>query len=173
MRPEVVDAEDWFMLVNGPNFPIRDSRPQLVEWAKTTLQTIDQLPDPPFRPDLLHHNPLYVWGGAVMDDFFTEAEFPQAVAFIESRYGRIPTHVHAFEFTMQCGAIADLLSTFLKESKVERFQRFCAAAGIYFQVRPPRFQQVDDDADDQAAPSVPARPSSPSLFQRVRNLFRR
>lgn len=130
MRRENRDDMDWVMRVNGPDFPIGSDRASLVGWAQQTLQEIDRLPESPFRPDLLPHNPLYVWGGAVLEEFFIGDEIPQAVAFMESRFGSIPSHEHAYEFTSQCGAILTLLSTYQKDAEVERLGQFYAAAGV-------------------------------------------
>src|SRR5258706_8238969 len=94
MRREHVEDEDWVMHVNGPNFYFYASREHLVNWAEKTLNEIDALPTTKLRPDLLAHNPLYVWGGAVMDGFFTDTEIPQDVESIDRRVGRIPGHEH-------------------------------------------------------------------------------
>jgi hypothetical protein len=172
MRRERVEDEDWLMHVNGPNFYFYASREHLVDWADKTLKEIDALPATNLRPDLLSQNPLYVWGGAVMDHFFTDDEIPQAVEFIERRFGRIPSHEHVFEFTMQCGAIADLMSTFLKKSEVQRFARLCAAAGVHFEVRPPRFPDHEKDAGGEDVVKVPDRSTKRSVFRRLGDLFR-
>jgi hypothetical protein len=133
---EVQDAKEMILEVNGPSFPITVLRVELIHWAKETLQSIDDLwqVNPDLRPDKLPDNPLYVWGAAVMDGFFTEEELPRAANFLQKQFGPLPHHPQAATFIAQADALAHLLAQFLKESQVARFVKFCALAGFLFQV---------------------------------------
>ncbi|MDQ3821033.1 MAG: hypothetical protein M3362_25590, partial [Acidobacteriota bacterium] len=129
--------EDSYVSVNGANFPIKGLDFKLVPWAKKTLEAIEYLPqqDPDISPERLPENPLYVWGAAVMDGFFTDEQIPLAVKFINEQFGSLPKHPQVSTFLAQADALAHLLVNFLENSEVSRFVKLCAQSGFIFQVR--------------------------------------
>jgi hypothetical protein len=126
---DVAYASLMILTVNGPSFPFTELRPRLIDWAAETLQEIESLPAV-LRPDDLPRNPLYVWGAAVTDSFFTDHELPQVVAFIEKNLGELRTHPDGVIFFEQARALSRLLMWYLQESEVERFTRFCHLIGF-------------------------------------------
>jgi len=122
--------------VNGPEFAISDSRKHLIEWAQKTLAGIERLwqVNPDLQPDTLPENPLYVWGAAVMDGFFTDDQLSTAVAFLKQHFGELPEHPRVASLVAQADALAHLLAQFLDKSEVARFVKFCALMGFLFQV---------------------------------------
>jgi hypothetical protein len=132
--------------VNGANFPIMGFRSKLRSTAAELLRAVHQVPevDPELEPDSLPENPLYVWGAAVMDGFFTDEELPIAVAFIRQHFGPLTDHPKLTTIIGQVDAIGCLLAQLLKKSGVERFVRFCAMNGLAIQVTDRRGSIVVD-----------------------------
>ena len=166
MRETPNDINDWILRVNGPSFPITESRTQLVAWAKESLTQIENLPVPASRPDLLTRNPLYVWGAAVMDDFFTDEELREVGEYIKKHFGVLAASDNALVTLEQCSAIAELLTSFLEENRVERFVRLCAECGFLFQLMPKR-NFAGKGGDQSTEQPVEGR----SLWQRLRGLW--
>ena len=135
MTPDPNDFSSMFVHVNGPNFPIDGLMDNIKEWARKMLQfRAASAARAPFEPATLSQNPLFVWGAAVMDGFFTDEELPAAVAFIEQKFGRLPSHPRMTQFLEQIGAIADLMACALKDSELERLVRLCGMLGFAFDV---------------------------------------
>src|SRR5262249_38978101 len=107
---EAASLEEMILQVNGPNFPITAQRFELIRWARQTLEEIERLwlMNPDIHPETLPENPLYVWGAAAMDGFFTDEELPRAVAFIEEKFGRLTEHPRMTTFLAQAIAVAHL-----------------------------------------------------------------
>jgi hypothetical protein len=126
------DPTEAILNVNGPNFQFIESRFILIKWAKETLGKIEKV-SPCLKPSELPMNPLYVWGAAVMDGFFTDEELPQVVAFLNNQFGPLKKMPKAVIFLEQIKAISYLLSYFFKESKVQRLVEFCGLLGFHYQ----------------------------------------
>ncbi len=127
------NAAEGILSVNGPNFPFTLPRAELIDWAAEMLKAIDASPDI-LRPSTLEQNPLYVWGAAVMDGFFTDDELPAVVDFLNEHFGPMRRHPQAVIFLGQARMVAHLLDNYLKESKVERFDRLCSMVGFDLQL---------------------------------------
>ena len=138
---------EGILSVNGPNFPFTKTRRELIGWARKTLAEIDAL-DPILEPSLLADNPLYVWGAAVTDGFFTDDELPVAVDFLNKHFGPLRKHSNAVIFLEQARAIAHLLGYFLQNSAAPRFAQFCGMLGFRFQMTRPRWKK-DDDGEEK------------------------
>jgi len=135
LTPDPDDPASMFVHVNGPNFPIDGLAQQVTEWAKTMLKyCADPQSQAPFEPATLSQNPVFVWGAAVTDGFFTDEELPRAVAFIKERFGRLPTHPRMLQFLEQITAIATLMACTLKESELGRLMKLCGMLGFMFDV---------------------------------------
>ena len=140
---ENADPREFFPRVNGPNFPIEGVYSSLIAWANTMLKLRQALvPTAPFEPGTLAENPMFIWGAAVMDGFFTDDELPKVTAFIEQNFGPLPNHSKVSVFMEQIDAISHLLAGVLKESKVERFVTLCGMLGFMFEVHDPDGKQV-------------------------------
>lgn len=114
---------------------IEDTREYLVGWARSILFFISQCSPPKGSdPEQLVQNPLYVWGGAVLDDFFSADEMPKAIAFMDQHFGRLSERPDAGLLRTQVFALLNLIGRFLSAAKVSRFTRFCALAGFSFNV---------------------------------------
>jgi hypothetical protein len=131
------DPGDWktmFIEVNGENFKISGTHQELTTWAKGMIEVRERLqPGAPLEPETLPENPLYVWGAAVMDGFFTDAELPEVVRFIEAKFGRLPSHPRVGVFLDQIVAIATAL-TCLNYSEVARLVKLCGMLGFMFDI---------------------------------------
>jgi hypothetical protein len=135
LTPDPDDAASMFVHVNGPNFPIAALMQQVTEWARSMLKyCADAQSRAPFEPATLSQNPLFIWGAAVTDGFFADEELPRAVAFIEERFGRLPSHPRMLQFLEQIKAIATLMACALKESELERLMKICGMLGFMFDV---------------------------------------
>jgi hypothetical protein len=124
-----------FPQVNGPNFPIDGARNELLQWAQRMLaaQTILKA-TAPIEPDTLGDNPIYVWGAAVMDGFFTDKELQSVANYIKQTFGPLSEHHRAGTILLQISAVADLLACTLKESKVARLVKLCGLLGFMLDV---------------------------------------
>jgi hypothetical protein len=129
------DPSELFPRVNGPNFPIVGTRNSLVKWATTMLELREALvPSAPFDPESLSDDPLFVWGAAVMDGFFTDEELPKVASFLEQKFGRLPSHPQAGIFMQHIDALCHLLTGVLKDSEVSRFVDLCGRLGFMLDV---------------------------------------
>lgn len=81
------------------------------------------------NPEFLRKNPLYVWGGAVMDSVYSDADIPHAAAFVRDRYGKIIDNKLAATIIGQAGAVADFAAQVLDQD-VRPFLKFCKACGV-------------------------------------------
>lgn len=155
MSPDSASAAEAFVTVNGPGFAFTESRPRLIEWASGLLERIERL-EPVLRPEGLLENPLYIWGAAVTDGFFTDEELPEVVSFLEQRYGEpFKQHPGAFIHYQQIKAIAHLLVNYLKDSDVDRLIRLCSLLG--FPIDPDELRLPDlggQDADEETPDSA-------------------
>lgn len=130
------EAEFEFLKVNGPSFPFTETTHHLRQWSAEMLQKIDTLvpAQAEMKLDLLAQNPLWIWGGAAMDHFFTDDELSRVAQYIEQKFGKLAERPDAYLLISQAQAIGMVLAKFLDESAVARFVRLCALAGLVFKV---------------------------------------
>ncbi len=135
LTPDPDDPTSQFVRVNGPNFPIEGLMDEVTEWAASMLKyCADSQSRAPFEPATLSQNPLFVWGAAVTDGFFTDEELPAAVAFVEEKFGRLPSHPRVMQFLDQITAISCLMACVLQESELTRLVQLCGMLGFMFDV---------------------------------------
>lgn len=135
LTPDPDNPASMFVHTNGPNFPIDALMDEITKWAKSMLKyCADNQARAPFEPATLSQNPLFVWGAAVTDGFFTDGELPSAVAFIQQKFGAIPSHPRVMQFLEQITAIANLMASVLQESELTRLVKFCGMLGLMFDV---------------------------------------
>lgn len=135
LTPDPADPASMFVHVNGPNFPIDDLMDEVTEWARSMLEYCAGSKDnPPFEPATLSQNPLFIWGAAVTDGFFTDDELPSAVAFVRQQFGDLPSHPRVMQFLEQITAVATLMACVLDESELKRLVKLCGMLGFMFDV---------------------------------------
>jgi len=117
--------------VNGPSFPI-DVLPGVTLWKGVDLDSFSNSSE--FDPKTLHNNPLFIWGGAILDGFYSDEELLQAADFIKSTFGPIASRPDALALISQIDAVASLLAQYFDNIKLERLVRFCAYCGAIFDV---------------------------------------
>ena len=136
LKPDPDDPSSMFVHVNGPNFPIDALMEEVTEWASGMLKyCADAQAHAPLEPATLSQNPLFIWGAAVTDGFLADEELPDAVAFVEERFGRLPSHPRMLQFLEQIAAIATLMACVLKNSELDRLMRLCGMLGFMFDVQ--------------------------------------
>jgi hypothetical protein len=135
LTPDPANPASMFVHVNGPNFPIDGLMDEVTEWSKTMLAyCADSQKRAPFEPATLSQNPLFVWGAAITDGFFTDEELPAAVAFVQQKFGSLPSHPRLTQFLEQITAIANLMASVLQESELIRLVKLCGMMGLMFDV---------------------------------------
>jgi len=85
----------------------------------------------PLSPQTLSSNPLFVWGAAVMDGFFTDDELPRVVKFVEAMMGRLRALPDADLFLRQITAVAAALTS-VSDCDIKRLMKLCGLLGFHF-----------------------------------------
>ena len=102
---------------------VRDTRYRIVLRARKNLWAIRHVVhgSPHSRPEKLPENPLYIWGAAIIDGFFTDEELPAVADFLTKQFGSLPLHPLAETFTRQLTALLHLLPQSEEPENVYRF----------------------------------------------------
>jgi hypothetical protein len=87
----------------------------------------------PLSPEKLTSNPLFIWGAAVMDGFFTDNELPQVVKFLNNTAGPLSLLPDADLFLKQIIALSTAL-TCVRDCEIDRLVKLCGMLGYYFDV---------------------------------------
>jgi hypothetical protein len=99
-------------------------RPETVAWAKQTVDLLEGIKiDPVFRPEILLENPLYIWGGAILEKYFPD-DTTNVSSRVRSRLTAQPDELETF--VAQALALARLLNQF-QSPGAESFREFCEA----------------------------------------------
>jgi hypothetical protein len=122
--PEPPDPASAIVQINGPNFPITGPRKRLIAWAREVLSVIPMTAQ--LDPSSLTRNPLYVWGAAAMDGFFTDDQLPAVASFVKRHFGDLAASRNASTLLLQMSMIVDMLGA-LKHARTDRLVRLCAA----------------------------------------------
>jgi len=129
------------------------------EGARKLLFEISKVPaHSQLAPHDLSRNPLFVWGGAVLDGLFTESELETAA---ESARAISKKNVRALDMMTAIGqlvALGHLVAQFVEEAPVEHFVRFCSFAGYHFKIAS-KDRVVADYVDPKWRNAFAARPS--------------
>jgi hypothetical protein len=172
-------SPDEVILVNEMSGLIEDTRENLVNWARQTLDAIQtSVPYPTaLAPRDLSRNPIYVWGAAVLDDFFTTDEMPLVLEFIKCHCGSPTQGDDRLMFGEQVFALQTLLAQTVNPKKTRRFVKLCMLAGFMLvhedgrplsedDIAPDRPESSKDDALEQRRHRLPrlAHPSSVPAF---------
>lgn len=127
--------QDAFVSVSGPDFRIDGPRDELIDWARTALQEIDQLsPTGDLEFESIFGNHLVIWAGAAAEGFFVDEELPEAVAFVERQFGRLPDRKDVCTLITHLSILASLMNCLIEKPKLDRFARFCKEAGAMFPI---------------------------------------
>lgn len=127
--------EEEILRINTPSYPITSSRENIIKWANKMIPLMDITPEnQQMEPENLCSNPLFIWGGAVLEGFFDDNEMVEAINYIEKHFGRLSSHVKAYTYSSQVFALANLLNQFVNNVDINRFVKFCAMAGFRFPV---------------------------------------
>jgi hypothetical protein len=108
------------------------ARPETVAWARQTANLLRRErigPDPSLRPETLHANPLYVFGGAHLEGFFGN-DSTRAVDRVCSHLAVHPTEFQTF--AVQALALSELLRL-LRIPGAEGFAKLYEATGKRFE----------------------------------------
>jgi hypothetical protein len=170
-----LDAEGQeadIVTVNGPRFALSASRGDLSAWGRSTLELLDRFLeavsfsgqlDPQARVDLLEDDPVYTWGGAVMDGFFPDSELGGVLQFIEAQFGRLASHDLAYPYSEHAFILSNALLMFVEDSRAERFVKLAAMLGFEFPILDRDGKQVSHGATTRKLPS-----DQPSLYELMR-----
>jgi hypothetical protein len=101
-------------------------------WAEESLARLEQAGpgDPDLLPETLFDNPLFVWGGAVLEGYFAKAEFPRAIAAVKEQLNLLPKEQIEI-FLWQMYAIMSTFYGIEGVPKPSRLSVFCDATGFY------------------------------------------
>jgi hypothetical protein len=116
--------------------PLRDTVFSARKWAGEAIGAIDRYSDSavPYMPSSLYQNPLILWGGAILSDFFTDDEIEEAATFISDRFGRLSERNDIFELQGQSFCIGSMLAQYFEgkvDADLQRWLRLAALCGIY------------------------------------------
>jgi hypothetical protein len=131
---ELGESGELFVRVNGPNFPIDEMRPTLVRSAKAALARLDSLTE---AADI-ESNPLFIWGGAAMEEFFRGQDMRIVGKDITARFGSLSRSRDAYRLINEADALANVFAFFFTSDRdlaaIVRFTTLCAHAGLVFDV---------------------------------------
>ena len=96
---------------------------------------------------------LYIWGGAVMDGFFTDSELGDVVRYIEAQFGRLPSHTLAYPYSEHAFILSNALLMFVEDSRAERFVKLAAMLGFEFPILDRNGKQVSHGVNLRNLPS--------------------
>ena len=118
----------WPVVIND----VRDIRYRIVLRARKNLWAIRRLPHahPDLYPEKLPENPLYLWGAAIVDGFFTDEELPAVTDFLTNHFGSLPQHPQAETFARQLIALLHLLQQSEEPHYTYRFIKLCQMTGL-------------------------------------------
>jgi hypothetical protein len=112
---------------------IEDTREAAAVWARSILQTIDGIPElDGMDPRMLCKNPVWIWGGAVLDGFFNRREMPSAAAYIAEHFGESTARPNFGWMRFEVAAFLWFLRLIEPQDKVQRLIQFCNNAGFGF-----------------------------------------
>ena len=118
---------------NGLIRAIRESRATVSAWARLMLEQLNSIDSPErFPPDRLSENPYWIWGGAVLDGFFTSDEMADAVQFIAANFGNLTTGDKGLRLRFEMFAFLSLLSLVTEDDNLLRLAEFCNHVGFHF-----------------------------------------
>ena len=102
-------------------------------WARTMLEELNSVhfleSSPPGEPS---ENPYWIWGGAVLDGFFTNEEMADAVHFIAANFGDLLSGDDGPRLHFEMIAFLSLLSLVAEREQIQRCTEFCNLAGFQF-----------------------------------------
>jgi len=157
------------VMCNGPLQTIEAPRGQVSTWARSMLEELEGVAIPQgSAPDRLCENPFWIWGGAVLDHFFTSEEMADAAQFIAANFGHSAAGPDGVRLRIEMFAFLTLLSLVAEREKIDRLVEFCNHAGFRFALSDPETEELekqDKPAESPAAGKMPIL-SPPSVVAR-------
>jgi hypothetical protein len=140
--PEPVASDPNSILIYIPEDlvvePLRDTVWTARNWAAKAIEAIRQYPDRvPYTPSRLYYNPLILWGGAILDDFFVDEEIEEVAEFITHRFGRLSKREDVFELQGQFFCIASMLAQYFEgkiDKQIGRWLKLAGLCGIHGEI---------------------------------------
>jgi hypothetical protein len=108
-----------------------DEREATRTWAHQARESIARIPDPgpTFAPDTLLDNPLFVWGGAVLEDYFEREQFAQLSDVLAPQFESV-SESQGQAFLTQMAIVATLMSAVFGQCP-RRLALFLDALGAF------------------------------------------
>jgi hypothetical protein len=157
------------VMCNGLVDVIEAPRGQLSTWARSMLTKLESIAVPEgSAPDRLCENPFWIWGGAVLDNFFTSEEMTDAVQFIAANFGHPAEGPDAPRLRIELLIFLTLLSLVAARDKIARLVEFCNHLGFRFSLPDPETDEVEKREKPAEVPAVGKMPilSPPSVARR-------
>jgi hypothetical protein len=128
------------------------ARPADAVWTSKVRAEIAAIrqDNPDIAPATLLESPLYVWGGAALDGFITDAEMLAAGRFVADLVAGAPQRFDKWRLIFQAVAIAHLVAQYVPKAPVDRFVKLCSSAGFHIEVRDGSKRVVVGYADSTA-----------------------
>jgi len=125
---------------NGLVHTIEEPRGTVAAWARSMLEELQEgVADlEGSAPARLSENPFWIWGGAVLDGFFTSEEMAEAVRFIAASFGNPAEGPDGPRLRFEMLAFLSLLSLVVERDKLQRLTEFCNHAGFHFSMADPQ-----------------------------------
>lgn len=144
---------------NGLIRAIEEPRETVSAWARSMLDelnsvySLESLP-----PGTLSENPYWIWGGAVVDGFFTNEEMADAVHFIAANFGDLAAGDERPRLRFEMMTFLSLLSLVAENEKLQRLTEFCNLAGFQFVMPEPEPQEearLEEPPEDMPVGRMP------------------
>jgi hypothetical protein len=139
-------------MCNGLLRTIEEPRGKVAAWARSMLE---ELEDVAIRqgsaPDMLSENPFWIWGGAVVEGFFTSEEMADAARFIAANFGDPAAGPDGLRLRFEMFSFLTLLSLVAEREKIERLAEFSNHAGF-------RCAMPDPEPQELQRPEKPPEP---------------
>jgi hypothetical protein len=140
---------------NGLLRAIEEPRETVSAWARSMLHELKSVHSlESFPPARLSENPYWIWGGAVLDGFFTSEEMADAVHFIADNFGALAVKDDGPRLRFEMMTFLSLLTLVANNDELQRLTEFCNLAGFQF-VLPDLGSPSEDERSDEPLEGQP------------------
>jgi hypothetical protein len=151
---------------NGVLHPIEEPRGTVAAWARSMLKELNAIVAPEgYEAAKLYENPFWIWGGAVLDGFFTSEEMAEAAQSIAASFGNPAEGPDGARLRFEMFAFLSLLSLVVERDELRRLTDFCNYAGFGFSMADPKLEEEQNPeraAEEMRGAKMP-KLSPPSL----------
>jgi hypothetical protein len=144
---------------NGIVDAIEEPRETMSAWARSMLEELNSVHfiegSPPGEPS---ENPYWIWGGAVLDGFFTNDEMADAVHFIAANFGDLVSGDDGPRLRFEMIAFLSLLWLVAEREQIQRCTEFCNLAGFQFvlpDLEPEEEKEPEESSEERQAGRMP------------------